>query len=280
MDMSKFIIAKSDQLNSDDLIGGPITITITSVRGTDASDQPVAVHFDGDDGKPYKPCKSMRRVMVGAWGADASKYVGKSMTLYREAEVQFGGMKVGGIRISHMSGLTEKKTMALTATRGKKGLFTVLPLQDAPAATSASPTDPAAKWAGGFIAKLATLGTVEAVDELAIDKVKKLAELQVARPELHAQVMDAVAKRKAELAPAASGFDDDLTGAAPAQPAEHEDPLRSTLRKLEDAKTIEEVDAIDKETENGRAFLSDAQGDRLDAALAERRSELRATVEA
>jgi hypothetical protein len=83
------------------------------------------------------------------------------------------------------------------------------------------------------------------------------------------------------LAPAASGFDDDdLTGAAPAQPAEHEDPLRSTLRKLEDAKTIEEVDAIDKETENGRAFLSDAQGDRLDAALAERRSELRATVEA
>src|SRR3954447_5210182 len=110
MDMSQFIVAKSDQLNADDLIGGPITIKITAVRGNDSADQPVSVCFDGDDGKPFKPCKSMRRVMVAAWKLEASKYVGKSMTLFRDPEVQFGGMKLGGIRISHMSDLTEKLT--------------------------------------------------------------------------------------------------------------------------------------------------------------------------
>jgi hypothetical protein len=132
MDMSQFIVAKSDQLNADDLLGGPRTITITGVRGTDAADQPVAVSYEGDRGKPYKPCKSMRRVMVAVWGKDAVKYAGKSMTLYCDPEVQFGGMKVGGIRISHMSDMTAKKQMALTATRGKKGMYTVHPLTDAP----------------------------------------------------------------------------------------------------------------------------------------------------
>jgi hypothetical protein len=121
MDMSQFIVAKSDQLNADDLLGGPRTITITGVRGTDAADQPVAVNYEGDAGKPYKPCKSMRRVMVHCWGKDAAKYAGRSMTLYCDPDVQFGGMKVGGIRISHMSDIDGKKQMALTATRGKKG---------------------------------------------------------------------------------------------------------------------------------------------------------------
>jgi hypothetical protein len=258
MDMSAFIIAKSDQLNSDDLIGGPITVTITSVRGTDASDQPVAVHFDGDDGKPYKPCKSMRRVMVGVWGADASKYAGQSMTLYREPEVQFGGMKVGGIRISHMSGLTEKKTMALTATRGKKGLHTVYPLADAPAP---QPTgdDPAAKWAGGYIAKLPTLD-MDALLAFEAEKSAKLAELKEKRPDLHAQVETAIAERKAEL-----------SGTATNAPE-----LRTVLRSIEDAKTLGDVDRIDRETEQHRTFLGETDCERLDEALAVRRTELRA----
>lgn len=139
MDMSAFIIARSDQLNSDDLLGGPITVTITGVKGSDSPDQPVAISYDGDAGKPFKPCKSMRRVMVGVWGKDAAKYVGRSMTLYRDAEVQFGGMKVGGIRISHMSDIDAKKSMALTSTRGKKGLYTVHPLTDAPKTKSDPP---------------------------------------------------------------------------------------------------------------------------------------------
>jgi hypothetical protein len=138
VDMTQFTAPKSDQLNADDLIGGPRTITVTGVRGTDAADQPVAISFEGDNSKPYKPCKSMRRVMVHVWGADAKNYVGRSMTLYCDPGVQFGGMKVGGIRISHMTNMDGAQTMALTATRAKRAPFTVQPLaatESAPAAT-------------------------------------------------------------------------------------------------------------------------------------------------
>lgn len=131
-DLSTTIAPKSDQLNADDLIAGPRTITITSVRGCDDPDQPVAVHFEGDNKKPYKPCKSMRRVMVHCWGADGNTYPGRRMTLYRDESVQFGGIKVGGIRISHMSHIDRETVLALTATRAKRTPYTVKPLQDGP----------------------------------------------------------------------------------------------------------------------------------------------------
>jgi hypothetical protein len=127
-DMTLTVIPKSDQLNADDLIGGPRTITITRMAIDPTSDQPVAVYFQGDNGKPYKACKSMRRVMIHAWGPDASKYAGQSMTIYRDPSVMFGGMQVGGIRISAMSGLDKPLTMALTATKAKRALYTVKPL--------------------------------------------------------------------------------------------------------------------------------------------------------
>ncbi len=125
MDMSAFVAPKSDQLNADDLIAGPRTITITRVTGTGNGEQPVAVFFEGDDGKPLKPCKSMRRVMIAAWGADASQYAGRSMTLYRDPKVKFGGMEVGGIRISAMSHIEREMVMALTVTKAKREPYKV-----------------------------------------------------------------------------------------------------------------------------------------------------------
>jgi len=133
VNMANFIEPKSDQLNADSLIGGPRTVRITGVSANEGSpEQPISIYYDGDDGKPFKPCKSMRRVMVACWGPDASKYVGRALTLYRDPKVQFGGMQVGGIRISHMTDIDEKKTMALTASKAKRAPYTVLPLADAP----------------------------------------------------------------------------------------------------------------------------------------------------
>ncbi|WP_458438014.1 hypothetical protein [Methylorubrum extorquens] len=91
-------------------------------------DQPIAINFEGDGGKPYKPGKSMRRVLVRVWGNDGTAYVGRRMTLYRDDNVQFGGVAVGGIRISHMSDITSAVTMALTVTRANRKPFTVKPL--------------------------------------------------------------------------------------------------------------------------------------------------------
>lgn len=131
-DMRQAIIPKSDQLNADDLIGGTMTIKITGVDVRGGQEQPVSIHFEGDNGKPYKACKSMCRVMVSAWGPDSSKYVGRSMTLYRDPKVKWGGMEVGGIRISHMTDIDGELTMALTVTRANKKPYTVKPLVAAP----------------------------------------------------------------------------------------------------------------------------------------------------
>lgn len=126
-DMLATIVPKSDQLNADDLIGKNMTIQITGLSIA-MGDQPVSLNFEGDNGKPYKPGKSMRRVLVNAWGADGKSYVGRYLTLYRDEKVMFGGMSVGGIRISHMSHIDNAITMALTASKANKKPFTVKPL--------------------------------------------------------------------------------------------------------------------------------------------------------
>ncbi|MFN9114873.1 MAG: hypothetical protein ACK5XN_32840, partial [Bacteroidota bacterium] len=93
-DMSQTIAPKSDQLNADDLISGPRTIEVAKVALSGSAEQPVAIGFKGDNGKPFKPCKSMRRVMVRVWGTDGNAYVGRRMTIYRDDSVTWGGQAV------------------------------------------------------------------------------------------------------------------------------------------------------------------------------------------
>lgn len=127
-DMSKVIAPKSDQLNSDDLVSGPRTIRVTGVD-IKAGEQPISVHFEGDNGKPWKPCKTTARLMVAAWGPDASQYKGRSLTLYRDPTVKWAGMEVGGIRISHMSHIDADMVYAATVTKGKRAPIRVKPLK-------------------------------------------------------------------------------------------------------------------------------------------------------
>lgn len=126
-DMSAVIVPKSDQWNADDFISGPITVTIKGVSVRPGTEQPVSIDI-GTPGKVFRPCKSMARVMVSAWGADSSKYAGRSMTLYRDPKVKWGGMEVGGIRISHMSHIDAVMILALTETKQSRKPFTVKPL--------------------------------------------------------------------------------------------------------------------------------------------------------
>ena len=129
IDVSKTIAPKSDQLNADDLIGGARTIKITKISKSESPEQPINIYFEGDEGKPYKPCKSMRRVLVQVWGKDGQEYVGRSLTIYRDNSVRFGGVDVGGIRISHMSHIDKPVTLALTASKTNRKPFTVQPLK-------------------------------------------------------------------------------------------------------------------------------------------------------
>lgn len=144
--LSETVEAKSDQLNADDLIGGPRDIIIRDVRGV-SGDQPIAVYFEGDNGKPWMPCKTMRRLLIAVWGSDGKAYVGRSMRLYRDPEVKFGGMKVGGIRVSHVSHINEPINVPLTVTRGRKAMTTVRPLEAASRQRSGPSSEDAYKTA-------------------------------------------------------------------------------------------------------------------------------------
>ena len=189
IDLRGTIKPKSDQLNADDLIGGPVTIRITGVSVSEG-DQPVSISFEGDGGKPFKPGKSMRRVLVNLWGPDGAVYVGRSLTLYRDEQVVFGGVEVGGIRISHMSHLQRETTMALTATKAKRKPFTVRPL------VVEKPTDKAAIAVEALLARIVGGEDVTADAKVA----EQRAWLAKNRPELADQITNALAAQLPEFA--------------------------------------------------------------------------------
>ena len=183
VEMIDTIVPKSDQLNADDLIGGrTLTIKIKEVT-IKAGEQPVALHYEGDNGKPYKPGKSMCRVLVNSWGPDARNYVGRSLTLYCDPTVKFGGIAVGGLRISHMSHIHEPITMALTASKASRKPFTVQPM-----VVEAAPS--LQEWLDA-IAKCATIDALKA-------KFGEAAKAFKDSPDF-AKIHDAKEKRKGEL---------------------------------------------------------------------------------
>jgi hypothetical protein len=141
-DLVKAAAPKSDQLNADDLIAGAITIKITKVTVANAAEQKVSINFEGDENKPYKPCKSMVRVLLQVWGDDSNQYIGRHLTLYRDPSVKWAGEEIGGIRISHMSHITEPQNLVLTASKTKRTRYIVNPLANPAPTENAPPKDP------------------------------------------------------------------------------------------------------------------------------------------
>lgn len=129
MDMSASIAPKSDQLDAIELVAGPQTFTIEKVAQNNA-EQPWNFHLT-EFPRPWRPGKSMLRVMAAAWGLDGNKYAGHRVTLFCDSTVQFGNDIVGGVRISHMTGITKPLKVPLLVKRGKSAVFTVQPLPDA-----------------------------------------------------------------------------------------------------------------------------------------------------
>ena len=131
MDITDSLAANSAQQNYDEYLAGPKTVTVAEVtQGT--VEQPVNVELVEFPGKPFKPAKSVRRVLAAAWGTDASQWTGRRLTIYGDPSVRYGGKEVGGLRVSHVSHIDKPITVALTVTRGKRAPFTVQPLPDAP----------------------------------------------------------------------------------------------------------------------------------------------------
>jgi hypothetical protein len=132
MDLSKTIIAKSDQLNADDLIGGPRTFTIVEVR-PGSEEQPVSIVLaEWPRNRPFKPSKTVQRILSYCWGSTETDDWPKDarMTLFRDEKVKWAGEEIGGIRVSHVSHISERMKVALQESKHKKSLHIIDPLPD------------------------------------------------------------------------------------------------------------------------------------------------------
>jgi hypothetical protein len=129
LDVSSTILSKSDQLNASDLIGNEMILTVSGVHLVSSPDQPMIINYIDDDGRPYKPCKSMRRVLVGLWGKDASQWIGRSVGVYNEPSVKWAGKEEGGVRIKSMSHIDKNKSVTTSESKHKKTTYLISVLQ-------------------------------------------------------------------------------------------------------------------------------------------------------
>ena len=115
---------------------GPRVVTIEKIT-KGSTEQPVEVHLVEYPGRPYKPSKTQRRVLMSAWGKDTAVYEGRQMKLVGDPSVKFAGTAVGGIKIGALSHIEKTLRLSLTETKGKRAVQVVEPLE------TTTPTPPA-----------------------------------------------------------------------------------------------------------------------------------------
>ena len=126
-DFQAALSPKSDQINAQDLLGGDMVITIAGVKITPGTEQPVSIRFDGSD-KVWRPCKTTGRILMFAWGADTSIYVGRSVQLYLDPKVKWGGLEVGGIRIRALTNIDAEIRIPVAESKQVRKLAIIKPL--------------------------------------------------------------------------------------------------------------------------------------------------------
>jgi len=134
---------RSDQWNAEDFIGGPRVFTVAGVK-TGTAEQKYDIELVEGEGRVWRPPLTMLRVLLAAWGDEASAWIGRRVELFQDPTVRFGKDAVGGIRIAALSHLDAPLNLKLTATRGKRVAYTVQPLKEAP--KPVTPAEPAREW--------------------------------------------------------------------------------------------------------------------------------------
>ncbi len=180
-DLMQAMEAKSDQLNAVDLIAGPITVKIVGARRGDDKKQLVVLDIEGYEGKPWKPCKTQIRIMAEVWKVEGDtklhpeRWVGQTVTLYRDPEVIYAGDKVSGVRLSHMSGLTEPRTFVVAETRGKPKKKVIHPIEATP-----EPTPEEQVYIDETVQSIAGVSTLEELQNLGAMMKDKSVAIRVA----------------------------------------------------------------------------------------------------
>ncbi|HEY9371490.1 hypothetical protein [Streptomyces sp.] len=132
---------RSDQWNADDFVGGPRVFTIAGVK-VGSAEQKYDIDLAEGEGRAWRPPLTVLRLLIAAWGDEASAWVGRRVKLYRDESVRFGSDAVGGIRVAELSDLPGGKPLqvSVTVSRGKRAPMVVKPLTE-----PAAPSEPTAK---------------------------------------------------------------------------------------------------------------------------------------
>lgn len=115
--------ARSDQINSDDLINTHVDVTIKAVQRGPTKEQALQIALEETE-KFYRPSKTFRRALIGCFGDEPSKWIGQRIRLIRNPDTTFGGVKVGGIEVSHAS-IKAPIVLMLSTKRGKKSAVSI-----------------------------------------------------------------------------------------------------------------------------------------------------------
>lgn len=140
MDLTSTIEADSTQVNAVDLTGSSRIVTITGISGGPDKKQPVNIELAEFPGRAYRPCKTMRRILVHAWGLDTRTYIGRRMEIYNEESVKWGGKAVGGVRIRALSDIPARFDKTLQESQKTYVTYSIDPLPDAPPPTPKAPS--------------------------------------------------------------------------------------------------------------------------------------------
>ena len=125
--VSEAMQANSNQLNAADIMGVEPIITVQSVNLTnEAGKKTVWVHYHGGEGRPWRVSTGMVRILSAGWGPESDNWIGKSVKIFNEPTVRFGGKEVGGVQIRAMSDIPERGIKAtLSINRTKRVPFPV-----------------------------------------------------------------------------------------------------------------------------------------------------------
>lgn len=145
MKLSETIVAKSDQLNAEDLVSGPRIITVTTIKAMPlGNEQPWVIEYEGANGRPWKPSKAAMRILASeeAWGdldipdggGISNGWAGRQVEVFNNPEVIYAGKKCGGIRVSGMSHIKNAFVARVTERRGSKTEYKIRVLTEAQAA--------------------------------------------------------------------------------------------------------------------------------------------------
>ena len=156
-DLRATVVPNWCRLSADRLLGASRIITITDIQMKSGRDRPLWIYFYGDNGKPYKPNITMRKLLIHAWGYNRPDWIGRSMELYCDPEVKFGALKVGGIKISKVRDTTKDIKAMLQTTRGKRSEFVVGRLPSYPDADFAEKSP---QWIAAIKAEKITIAEV------------------------------------------------------------------------------------------------------------------------